>query len=652
MKKVSIKAKSLALQLFPLLVILVLSALILIDTQKRETELQNTKKRVLEAEAISKIIHSIQMERGLSVGFISSDGTKNKESIKDNRQSVDSAINEAKAVYATNKNDTPILDNLSELNEKRAAVDSLKLPVAEVKNYYTKIIVALIDSTIVVPSLLDDKESIILIQAYTHMASVKESFGQIRALLNEAFSKDSFPEGGYSTLIGRLDVYKINERKFKTLLSDDLKIFYKSTFSGETVNNTMKFIDVATSKGRDGNFGVDSKVWFDSVTGSIELLRKVEIELYKTVNNSLDKKIASANRGMMLVTLSLIFTLVILVTVTLLFIKSSISKPIEDFKETLSLIAKNRDLTLRADENLPLELSEMAKSFNKLFDELKNLIDVSKHSSSENAAISHELSTTSHSVGVNVEKSVGVINETTKKANEIKGEIQQAIYDSQESKKDIIKANENLNSVKIEIVNLTLKAQESAELEVEIAQKMDILSNEANAVRTVLNIISDIADQTNLLALNAAIEAARAGEHGRGFAVVADEVRKLAERTQRSLTEINATINVIVQSIMDVGTQMSSNSEGIQILATNSTEVEEKINETVKIVQEAVNASDKTALNFEKAGKDVEEIVSQISQTNQISSQNARSVEEIAAAAEYLNTMTDALNAKLEIFRT
>ncbi len=348
-------------------------------------------------------------------------------------------------------------------------------------------------------------------------------------------------------------------------------------------------------------------------------------------------------------------SIVVLIVITLLaifIINISVAKPIENFKNTLLKISSTKDLTIKADENAPQELSQMAHGFNGLLSSLKELIETAKQGSSENASIAHELSTTALGVGNNVEKSVTVIDQATLKANEIKNEINIAIRDAQESKKDIVKANDNLNAARNDIVALTARVQQSAELEIELAHRMDTLSNEANAVKTVLEVISDIADQTNLLALNAAIEAARAGEHGRGFAVVADEVRKLAERTQKSLTEINATINVIVQSIGDVSGQMNSNSAEVQELANVSTDVEEKINASVSIVQAAVKASDKTVTDFEKTGKDVEYIVSQVSEINKISSQNARNVEEIAAAADHLNSMTDDLHAKLEAFRT
>ncbi len=352
----------------------------------------------------------------------------------------------------------------------------------------------------------------------------------------------------------------------------------------------------------------------------------------------------------------LMWMIVIVVVVVLIsfsfFIIRQITISVNGFKNKLHMASKDKDLTKIQPIQGPSEIYEMDESYNKLMQSLRDLVADSKSSSSENAAISHELSTTAINVGNNVEKSVVAIEEATKKANSIQSEINIAIVDAQRSKSDIIEANQTLNIARNDIVTLTAKVQESAELEIELAHRMQTLSDDALQVKSILDVISDIADQTNLLALNAAIEAARAGEHGRGFAVVADEVRKLAERTQKSLTEINATINVIVQSITDVSGQMNSNSADMQSLAEVSTDVEQKINNSVQIVNAAVYATDKTVQDFEATGKNVESIVTQVSDINKFSSQNARNVEEIAAAANHLNVMTDGLNTKLETFRT
>lgn len=130
------------------------------------------------------------------------------------------------------------------------------------------------------------------------------------------------------------------------------------------------------------------------------------------------------------------------------------------------------------------------------------------------------------------------------------------------------------------MINSTVeRIQSVAGKEHELSGNLQALVGNAQETKAILVTIGDIADQTNLLALNAAIEAARAGEHGRGFAVVADEVRKLAERTQKSLAEISATINVLIQAINDSSESLNQNMDEMMNLTQYVGTVDQKMDE-------------------------------------------------------------------------
>jgi methyl-accepting chemotaxis protein len=330
----------------------------------------------------------------------------------------------------------------------------------------------------------------------------------------------------------------------------------------------------------------------------------------------------------------------------------SILRSVRELKAGMVAIESSKDLTARISLSTHDELSEVAHTFNHFLGLLAQTIDRAKTTSYENATIADALFSKTQEIHEQVDKEKVIISGATEEGSTLNRTLSELVHGAKESTKEMESANDNLSQARQSILEMIDQIGHSAQMESELSEQIKNLSSDAEQVKSILSVIADIADQTNLLALNAAIEAARAGEHGRGFAVVADEVRKLAERTQKSLTEINATINVIVQSIIDSSEQMINNANAINTLNETSAAVQIAVDSVTSTMEEAVGKAEHSAFMSEESATKTDIIVENINSVQKLSQQTNSNVSEINKAANNLSSTTSALSEELQQFRT
>ncbi|WRC38994.1 methyl-accepting chemotaxis protein TlpB [Helicobacter pylori] len=343
-----------------------------------------------------------------------------------------------------------------------------------------------------------------------------------------------------------------------------------------------------------------------------------------------------------------------LVVLTLIYAKLRIVKRIDELVLKINAFSHgDKDLRAKIDvDDRNDEISQVGRGVNLFVENARLIMEEIKGISTLNKTSMDKLVQIAQETQKSMKNSSTTLNSVKNKATDVASMMNASIEQSQGLRKRLIETQGLVKESKDAIGDLFSQITESAHTEEELSSKVEQLSRNADDVKSILDIINDIADQTNLLALNAAIEAARAGEHGRGFAVVADEVRNLAGRTQKSLAEINSTIMVIVQEINAVSSQMNLNSQKMERLSDMSKSVQETYEKMSSNLSSVVSDSNQSMDDYAKSGHQIEAMVSDFVEVEKVASKTLADSSDILNIATHVSGTTMNLDKQVNLFKT
>ena len=611
---------------------------------------------------LGETVHELQKERGMSSGFLNSKGSKFAENLTAQRKLSDTAISrlnenirriEASMVGPRYiKLLETVSEPLAELVKKREQISNLSLEPGESFRFYSDAISQLLEIVARTSNQMPSSKLSRLSNAKQALLFLKERNGQERALVTGGFSAGSLNASQFSTFQGLLNDQDTYLRITIAYASPEQEKMLRAKLAEPIVKEVGVVEQMLKDKGVNAELVYSPEEWFTKITTKIELLRSLEESYTIDIQQEAQNNKAANRDALVLYASLLVFALVLTLWICFAIVRNllkTLGGEPEYAAQVAHRIAKG---DLSATIHLqPHDTTSLLASMRTMQDGLREMVEQIVVATVQLAGFSKQLSASSHqvkdatnqqtdaaaTVAATVEEmtvSIGHISDNTadvhRSAVESKQRAEEGEHFSQETIVEMNKIVDNVN---------------------QSSSFMQTLDEQSHKIADIVNVIKEIADQTNLLALNAAIEAARAGEQGRGFAVVADEVRKLAERTKLSTQDIATMIEAIRSGTLQAVESMAQGTvmvnAGMNLVGNTGSSMATIHGSTDNVLA----AIDGISTSLREQSQANNEIAKSVENIAQMSEQNYASICDVVSSADQLQMLSETLRQSAARFQ-
>ena len=662
MEKMGLRAKLMLLVAVPLLMMLIFGGMMAWQKWVGYQQQKLTQEQVELVVAVGEVTHELQTERGFSAGFINSKGAKFSRELSTQHQRSDEKVRQVREILArvdlASMDErfvalvTRTGDQIDEIKKKREQILRLELVPFDSFRFYTGMISALLEITLRTANQMPSPSLALLSHAKQSLLYLKENSGQERAILTGIFSVEEMTTAQYKNLIGLHNEQGTYERVALVYASVTQEKLLREKLEDPAMKQMAVIGRLVREIGPGAHMSYPSEKVFAEVSAKIDLLRSVEESYTQDILNEIRSNKEAALQQLLLYSAMLAVTVVLTLMLCVKIVHSLITtiggEP-EEAARLLNAISRG-DLTqgIRVsagdDTSLLASAQHMQNALRDMIGEVHQATQSISESASTLLSITRQLEEGSLRGSESATRIASAMEQMAVSIQQISGNADGVSMTTHETAKISCDGLATMQSSMREM-------QEIADVVSLSSEAIGRLASQSEHIAGIVNVIREVSDQTNLLALNAAIEAARAGEHGRGFAVVADEVRKLAERTSESTVEISKTLAAIRSCMEEAQKNMTASNARVasgvketELAGQSMTQIQVASERAMHAIEEISGALREQSATSTTISGNVDQIAEQSGETAQV----VRTVAEVSTRME---EMSQQLKAAVGRFR-